>query len=215
MQVISGAFGVFRKNILLDVNGYRNTIGEDIDITIKIQQKIMNDKDKKVIFIPEAECYTECPESFRDLYQQRVRWQKAFMDCIITYKHMLLKNIFKNKLAFFMIMDAFLVGTIATFFTIGSFIFLMFFTDTFKMALLIYTIVSTLIYLLHDLTALSISRIDIRIKSAKMKLFMAITVLIDILIWRFINCLFIISGTISYPFSRKWIKIERTGQSFE
>ncbi|MGF7058425.1 glycosyltransferase family 2 protein [Brassicibacter mesophilus] len=215
MQVISGAFGIFRKSILMDVDGYRNTIGEDIDITIKIQQKIMNDSSKKVVFIPEAECYTECPESFKDLYQQRIRWQKAFMDCIIRYGYTLLKNIFVSKLAIFMLMDAFLVGTIATFFTIGSFLFLFLFTDTFKMALLIYTIVSTLIYLSHNLIALSMSSVTREIKSTKTKLSIATTVLIDILIWRFINCFFIIAGTLSYPFSKKWIKIERSEQIYE
>ena len=38
LSIISGAFGAFKRDVLLSVGGYRKTIGEDIDITIKIQK---------------------------------------------------------------------------------------------------------------------------------------------------------------------------------
>lgn len=36
ISVIAGAFGAFRKDVLVDINGFRKTIGEDMDITLKL-----------------------------------------------------------------------------------------------------------------------------------------------------------------------------------
>ena len=83
LSIISGAFGAFKRNVLLEVGGYRQTIGEDIDITLKVQQYAMKHKGTHVLFVPEAICFTEVPESWKDLFNQRVRWQKAFMDCFV------------------------------------------------------------------------------------------------------------------------------------
>lgn len=87
LNVVSGAFGAFRRDVLQHIGGYRDTLGEDMEITFRLQ-KYMHKRNmgEKMIFIPEAVCYTEVPENFASLMHQRIRWQKGFIDCINLYK---------------------------------------------------------------------------------------------------------------------------------
>ncbi len=36
-------------------------------------------------YVPQSVCYTECPESIKNLTKQRIRWQKAIIDCTVNY----------------------------------------------------------------------------------------------------------------------------------
>ena len=109
LAIISGAFGAFRKSVLIEVGGFRKSLGEDIDITIKIQKHIA-DTDKKIVYLPSAGCYTECPESLSDLYKQRIRWQKGFIDCLVHHSKFLLSTCFKKTISFFLIFEALFIG---------------------------------------------------------------------------------------------------------
>ncbi|WP_422658839.1 glycosyltransferase [Paenibacillus sp. EC2-1] len=116
--VISGAFGAFHKDVLMQVNGFRSTVGEDIDITLKIHEYIKaNQLKKKLVFAPEAVCYTECPENLTNFYKQRIRWQKAFVDCILIYWSRLSQR-FSVGVSLFFAIDGFMLGTLAAFSTL-------------------------------------------------------------------------------------------------
>ena len=113
LSIISGAFGVFRRKVLMEVGGYRSGLGEDIDITIRFQE-YAKAHNKKLVFNKSATCYTECPESLKGLINQRVRWQKGFIDAIINNHNFLFRNVFNNSLCFLMIIDALLSNSFAT-----------------------------------------------------------------------------------------------------
>ncbi|KKO53247.1 glycosyltransferase family 2 protein [Paenibacillus sp. DMB20] len=116
--VISGAFGAFYKDILVQVNGFRSTVGEDIDITLKIHEYIKaNRLNKKLVYAPEAVCYTECPENLPNFYKQRIRWQKAFVDCILIYWSRL-SHKFTPGVSLFFAIDGFMLGTFSAFTTL-------------------------------------------------------------------------------------------------
>ena len=106
LGVVSGAFGAFRLSILQQIGGYKDTLGEDMEITFRLQKFIHERKSgDKLIFIPEAVCYTEVPEDFKSLLHQRVRWQKGFLDCINLYK----KEFFTKlsiKFSFFLLFES-------------------------------------------------------------------------------------------------------------
>lgn len=116
--VISGAFGAFHKDILMQVNGFRSTVGEDIDITLKIHEYIKSKGlKKKLVYAPEAVCYTECPENLPNFYKQRIRWQKAFIDCILIYWSKL-SDRFSVGVSLFFAIDGFVLGTLSAFTTL-------------------------------------------------------------------------------------------------
>ncbi|MCM3493781.1 glycosyltransferase [Paenibacillus lactis] len=116
--VISGAFGAFHKAVLVQVDGFRSTVGEDIDITLKIHEYIKaNGLKKKLVYAPEAVCYTECPENLRNFYKQRIRWQKAFVDCILIYWSRLSSK-FSVGVSLFFAIDGFMLGTFSAFTTL-------------------------------------------------------------------------------------------------
>ncbi|MGM1050295.1 MAG: glycosyltransferase family 2 protein [Bacillota bacterium] len=116
--VISGAFGAFYKDVLVQVNGFRSTVGEDIDITLKIHEYIKaNHLKKKLVYAPEAVCYTECPENLPNFYKQRIRWQKAFVDCVLIYWSRLSQK-FSVSVSLFFAIDGFMLGTLSAFTTL-------------------------------------------------------------------------------------------------
>ena len=59
--VISGAFGIFRKEAVVAVNGYQTTsLGEDMDLVVRMHRKY-RDMGKKysIVFLPDPVCWTE------------------------------------------------------------------------------------------------------------------------------------------------------------
>ncbi|WP_338076639.1 glycosyltransferase family 2 protein [Chryseobacterium cucumeris] len=63
--LISGAFGVFDRKIVLACGGYdKNTVGEDMELVVRMR-KYMEEKNEpyEVLTIPDPLCWTEVPES--------------------------------------------------------------------------------------------------------------------------------------------------------
>jgi poly-beta-1,6-N-acetyl-D-glucosamine synthase len=217
LAIISGAFGVFRKNILIKVGGYRNTIGEDIDITMKFQKYILENKGKKILFLPNAICYTECPENWRDLYKQRIRWQKAFIDCVIKYFWVMLRTLFSRSVSFFFLIDAFLVGTIATALTLASLLYLLTigYNENTKYVVILYIVCSIFLNLFYGIVALYVSiKCGLRI-SKKSRIRLIETIIGDLLFFRFVSMFYVVMGSILY-FVKKdgWNKVQRTGNKY-
>ncbi|WP_209860428.1 glycosyltransferase family 2 protein [Paenibacillus shirakamiensis] len=77
--IVSGAFGLFRKDYVIAVGGYRGGYpGEDMNIIIKLHRYMLENKLKyRIAFCPEAVCWTQAPESYRILASQRQRWGRG------------------------------------------------------------------------------------------------------------------------------------------
>ena len=82
LTIISGAFGLFRRQIAVAVGGYTHgTVGEDFDLVMKIHRHMRDKKeDYRITFVPEPVCWTEAPETFRVLGRQRSRWQRGALE---------------------------------------------------------------------------------------------------------------------------------------
>jgi len=89
--IISGAFGMFYKETLVDVGGFkRDTVGEDMEIIVNIHRRMREKKERyRVVQMPEPVCYTEAPETFRTLSSQRDRWQRGLFDTLLRHRRML------------------------------------------------------------------------------------------------------------------------------
>ncbi|MCD6183109.1 MAG: glycosyltransferase [Thermovirga sp.] len=71
---ISGAFGVFRKEILKAVMGWGTGSAEDLDLTLRIKNYFGRHKNMKIVFDPEVVGLTDVPETFKNFFKQRLRW---------------------------------------------------------------------------------------------------------------------------------------------
>ncbi len=92
LLIVSGAFGLFRKQTVIDVGGYKtNTIGEDMEIVVRIHKMMHKNKRKyRVVFNESSVCWTQGPMSMKDIRSQRRRWQIGLLDTLISHRDMLL-----------------------------------------------------------------------------------------------------------------------------
>jgi len=91
MLIVSGAFGLFRKDVALQCGGYRTgTIGEDMDLIVRMRRHLHNMKRPfEIRFIPDPICWTEAPETLKSLSRQRNRWHRGLLDTLLHNKVML------------------------------------------------------------------------------------------------------------------------------
>lgn len=84
MLIISGAFGVFRKDAVILAGGYRpDTIGEDMELVVRMHRLLRaQGKPYRVEFVPDPVCWTEAPEDFKTLKNQRIRWQRGLSESL-------------------------------------------------------------------------------------------------------------------------------------
>ena len=92
MLIVSGAFGVFKKQAVIEVGGYKtNTIGEDMEIVVRLHRYMRSHKRKyKIIFCEDSVCWTQGPMSVADIRSQRRRWQIGLFDTLISHKGLFL-----------------------------------------------------------------------------------------------------------------------------
>lgn len=86
MLIISGAFGLFRKDVVIEVGGYRKaTIGEDMELVVRLH-RILHAKGRKykIQFAPYPVCWTQAPEDLKTLKNQRVRWQRGLAESLTS-----------------------------------------------------------------------------------------------------------------------------------
>lgn len=74
LRIISGAFGVFRTDLLKVVGGWDVGPGLDGDITLKIRKMGYN-----VAYTPLAVCLTSVPDTAKKLIRQRLRWSRSLV----------------------------------------------------------------------------------------------------------------------------------------
>jgi cellulose synthase/poly-beta-1,6-N-acetylglucosamine synthase-like glycosyltransferase len=86
--IISGAFGLFRREQVLEVGGYlHDTVGEDMELVARLRRNsYLTGGPKRVEFIPDPVAWTEAPESIRVLGRQRDRWHRGLSDVLWRYR---------------------------------------------------------------------------------------------------------------------------------
>ena len=91
LAIISGAFGIFRRDIAVAIGGYdTTTVGEDMEMVLRMHRYMLErDIPYSVRYVPEPVCWTEAPESLKFLSNQRIRWQRGALECLSRHKNML------------------------------------------------------------------------------------------------------------------------------
>lgn len=91
LLIISGAFGVFRRDAVIEVGGLRaDTIGEDMELVTRLHRFYRERRRRfRIVFQPEPTCWTEAPETLQMLARQRNRWQRGTLQVIGFHSRML------------------------------------------------------------------------------------------------------------------------------
>ena len=84
LLIISGAFGVMRKDLVVEAGGYlTDTIGEDMELVIRLHRHMKKiGRPYRITYVPDPIVWTEAPESLAVLKNQRVRWQRGLSESL-------------------------------------------------------------------------------------------------------------------------------------
>lgn len=85
--IISGAFGLFKKDLAIAAGGYDlDTVGEDMELVTKLHVFCRsNGMDYRIRYAPDAICWSQAPETLGDLCNQRRRWHRGLFECMVKY----------------------------------------------------------------------------------------------------------------------------------
>jgi cellulose synthase/poly-beta-1,6-N-acetylglucosamine synthase-like glycosyltransferase len=91
LPIISGAFGVFDKRLMLRAGGYEpKSLGEDFEMVIRLHRYIGDHRlPYRLRFVPDPVCWTEVPETLRVLRRQRSRWHRGLIDTLLRHRAMI------------------------------------------------------------------------------------------------------------------------------
>jgi cellulose synthase/poly-beta-1,6-N-acetylglucosamine synthase-like glycosyltransferase len=133
--IISGAFGLFHRQTVVDAGGYATrrtgfeTVGEDMELVIRLHRHCRDrQRPYRISYIPDPVAWTECPESLRVLKGQRSRWQRGLLEATLRHRKMLFNPRYGRigMLAFpyYLLLEGF--GPVIEFFAYVLFIYLLF-----------------------------------------------------------------------------------------
>jgi cellulose synthase/poly-beta-1,6-N-acetylglucosamine synthase-like glycosyltransferase len=90
LLIVSGAFGVFNKDAVIEVGGYRRDhLGEDMELTMRLHRHFRKKRvPYRIVYAPDAVAWTEVPTDSHILRNQRIRWHRGLMQVMWQYKAM-------------------------------------------------------------------------------------------------------------------------------
>ncbi len=82
--IVSGALGLFSREAVLAVGGYRtDTLGEDMELVMRLQRWARRNRRPQVVrFAASAVAWTEVPEGTKALSRQRARWHQGLAESL-------------------------------------------------------------------------------------------------------------------------------------
>jgi len=88
---LCGSAEAIRKSDVMELGKWRSgSLTEDIEFTLRLHKN-----NKKILYLPDLQCYSDVPEIPSDLYKQQMRWAYGIID---SYKIHLKGLIFHKKL---------------------------------------------------------------------------------------------------------------------
>lgn len=122
---ISGAFGIFRADILRRVGGWDAGSAEDLDMTQRLKQLFRHHPNYKIVFDPEVVGHTDVPTTLMGFFKQRLRWDgDAFYIYIRKYKFNLNPNLIGWRNFWFHILGGIFLQMAMPFFVLAYLVYL-------------------------------------------------------------------------------------------
>ncbi|MCX7026490.1 MAG: glycosyltransferase [Spirochaetes bacterium] len=103
LLIISGAFGLFRRERIIGIGGYltsnerygRDTVGEDMELVVRVSRLMREKKQKyRIEYAYNANCWTEVPESLKVLKRQRDRWHRGLIDIMFFHRKVIFNPLY-------------------------------------------------------------------------------------------------------------------------
>ena len=96
--VLPGPGSIYRTEVIKELGGFdTNSITEDMEIAFRLQSNKYNIENSIDAYV-----YTEAPQSFKELFKQRIRWYRGYLQNIKKYSYMIGNTEYGN-LGFFII----------------------------------------------------------------------------------------------------------------
>lgn len=91
MPNVSGGFGLYRRDVLLELGGYRHPhLGEDMDLCLRVQRHLHDQGvEYRIAQVPESICWTEFPSTAKVLRKQRIRWHRGLKQVLDEQRSMI------------------------------------------------------------------------------------------------------------------------------
>lgn len=88
---VSGAFGLFRRVPFIEAGGYRtDTVGEDMELVLRLHRLYrLSGRPYRISFVPDPICWTDVPDTYRELRKQRVRWHRGLLESLVANRKLL------------------------------------------------------------------------------------------------------------------------------
>jgi cellulose synthase/poly-beta-1,6-N-acetylglucosamine synthase-like glycosyltransferase len=88
LLIISGAFGLFRRDVVVEAGGYdTTTIGEDAELIVRLHRHCREQGRRyKITFVADPICWTEAPADRATLARQRDRWQRGLLETLWRHR---------------------------------------------------------------------------------------------------------------------------------
>lgn len=94
--IISGAFGLFKKSTVVAAGGYDSTtVGEDMELVVRLHAFCRENRlPYKIRYATDAICWTQVPESLKDLRKQRRRWHIGLFQSMMRHRKILFNPLY-------------------------------------------------------------------------------------------------------------------------
>ena len=91
LLILSGVFSLFRKDVVIEVGGYRGgVVTEDMELVLRLHRRMREQRRPyAVVFLPDPICWTEVPETLGALARQRNRWHRGLIHSLWLHKSLL------------------------------------------------------------------------------------------------------------------------------
>ena len=87
--IIAGAFSLFPREVLVKVGGFSDSVGEDVEIIIRLHRLMKETKTPyRIFYVPDAIAWTVAQEKLKDLSKQRTRWHLAVLESLYFHRRM-------------------------------------------------------------------------------------------------------------------------------
>jgi cellulose synthase/poly-beta-1,6-N-acetylglucosamine synthase-like glycosyltransferase len=88
LLILSGVFSLFRKDVVVEVGGYRSdVVTEDMELVLRLHHAMREqERPYSVVFLPDPICWTEVPEGIRSLARQRGRWHRGLVHSLWLHR---------------------------------------------------------------------------------------------------------------------------------